>query len=180
MPPTLHTERLHLDPFTLGDAEAVHLYAGDPEVARTTANIPHPYPEGAAETWILSHARGNAERGDVTLAIRDSANDLVGAIGLGLSPAHRHAEAGYWIGRPFWGCGYATEALQRLIAYGFGELALERIFARHLSCNPASGRVMQKSGMTWEGCQRRHICKNGNFEDVELYGLLREDYQGAA
>jgi ribosomal-protein-alanine N-acetyltransferase len=175
MLPTLQSPRLLLDAFTLDDAPSVQRQAGDPEVARTTANIPHPYPEGAAEAWIGSHAPAFAEKRHVTLAIRHPEHGLVGTVSLGVDMAHRHAEAGYWIGREFWSQGFATEALRRLIAYGFRELDLERIHARHLGCNPASGRVMEKAGMTREGCQRRHFIKNGNFEDVVLYGIMRSD-----
>lgn len=180
MLPTLQTARLLLDAFTLEDAESVQRQAGAPEVARTTANIPHPYPAGAAEAWIRSHAPAHAEKGHIALAIRASQIGLVGAISLGIDSNNRHAEPGYWIGRAHWGRGYATEALRELIGYGFGELALERIFARHLACNPASGRVMEKAGMTREGCQRRHIFKNGNFEDVVMYGILRAEHLQAA
>lgn len=176
MLPTLQTERLLLDAFTLDDVESVQNQAGDPEVARTTANIPHPYPPGAAEFWIRSHAPAHAEKGHIALAIREPECGLVGTISLGLDIANSHAEAGYWIGRNFWGRGYATEALRRIVAHGFDDLGLERIFARHLACNPASGRVMEKAGMTREGCMRRHICKNGNFEDVVLWGILRREY----
>jgi RimJ/RimL family protein N-acetyltransferase len=119
----------------------------------------------------------HAEKGHIALAVRQADEGLVGAISLGVDSAHHHAEAGYWIGRPFWGQGYATEALRRLISYGFAELKLERIVARHLGCNPASGRVMEKAGMIREGCQRRHEIKNGNLEDVVLYGILREEYR---
>lgn len=177
MLPTLHTERLLLDAFTLKDAEVVHRLAGDPEVARTTANIPHPYPEGAAEIWIRTHGPMHAEKGHITLAIRRPDEGLVGAISLGVNPAHQHAEAGYWIGRPFWGRGYATESLRTLIGHGFAVVKLARIHARHLGCNPASGRVMEKAGMIREGCQRRHESRNGTFEDVILYGILREEYR---
>jgi len=180
MLPTLQTERLLLDAFTLDDVESVQSLAGDPEVARTTANIPHPYPDEAAEAWIRSHAPAHKEKGHVALAIREPQKGLVGAISLGVDSYNRHAEAGYWVGRAHWGHGYATAALRALIAYGFAELALERIFARHLACNPASGRVMEKAGMVREGCLRRHACKNGKLDDVVLFGILRAEHWATA
>ena len=72
--------------------------------------------------------------------------------------------------------GYTTEATQAGIKYGFEVLGLQRIFAGHFTRNPASGRVMQKSGMTYEGCFRKHHKKWGDCEDIMYYGIIRGDY----
>jgi RimJ/RimL family protein N-acetyltransferase len=88
---------------------------------------------------------------------------------------HDRAELGYWIGKPFWGRGYATEAARALVQYGFDTLGLHRIYARHLTRNPASGRVLHKIGMTHEGYRRKHEKKWGIYEDDKLYGILRDD-----
>lgn len=86
---------------------------------------------------------------------------LVGAIGLGLQQDHDRAEMGYWIAVPHWNNGFTTEAARRVIDFGFEALTLERIFAQHFATNPASGRVMMKAGMHYEGSLRHHIKKNG-------------------
>ena len=176
--PVLTTERLRLRPFTLLDAPDIQRLAGAPEVAATTLRIPHPYPDGAAEAWVLSH-RGAYERGEeLSLAVVRLEDDaLVGAIGLAFSGDDARAELGYWIGVPYWGRGYATEAAAAVLAYGFGTLGLARIHACHFGRNVASGRVLQKIGMTREGRQRRHVLKQGRLEDLELYGMLREEYE---
>ena len=83
------------------------------------------------------------------------------------------AEIGYWIGKPHWGKGYCTEAVTALVQYGFDSLGFERIFATHFRKNPASGRVMQKAGMKFEGRLRHHVKKWGEFYDLEVYSLLR-------
>lgn len=176
MIPTLQTPRLLLNAFTLADAPAVREYAGDIAVARTTANIPHPYPEGAAEGWIGSHQQAFLEDRNLVFAIRFPDGKLAGAINLAINRSHLHGELGYWIARPFWGRGIATEAARSVVAHGFTQLGLERIHARHLGNNPASGRVMEKAGLTKEGCQRRHFIKNGQFEDVLEYGILKAEY----
>ncbi len=88
---------------------------------------------------------------------------------------HRHAELGYWIGVPYWGNGYATEAATAMVKYGFGTLGLHRIFAGHFTNNPASAGVLRKIGMRHEGCQRAHILKWGKFLDLEMYGMLASD-----
>jgi RimJ/RimL family protein N-acetyltransferase len=172
----LFTERLVLRPFNLSDAADVQRLAGAPQIADTTLNIPHPYQNGMAEAWIETHAPAFA-RGEMAIfAITDPAGPLLGAISLRLEPAHGRAELGYWIGVPYWGRGYATEAAVAIIAYGFEVLAVERIYAAHLVRNPASGQVMRKAGMAYEGCHRRHIHKHGRPEDIACYGILRTDH----
>jgi len=173
--PTLATERLVLRPFTLADAEAVQRLAGAEEIADTTLNIPHPYADGLAEAWIESHADAFRDRERVALAITDSNAVLVGAISLRLDLGHRRAELGYWIGLPFWERGYATEAAVAMVGYGFKELGLNRIFAHHLARNPASGRVLEKTGFVYEGLHRAHVLKNGRFEDLHSFAVLRAD-----
>jgi RimJ/RimL family protein N-acetyltransferase len=173
--PTLATERLLLRPFTLADAEALQRLAGAEEIADTTLNIPHPYADGLAEAWIESHADAFRDRERVVLAITDSNAVLVGAISLRLDLGHRRAELGYWIGLPFWGRGYATEAVVAMVEYGFKELRLNRIFAHHLARNPASGRVLEKAGFVHEGFHRAAVLKNGRFEDLHSFAVLRAD-----
>lgn len=89
---------------------------------------------------------------------------------------HRQAKLGYWLGVPYWNRGYMTEAVQALVGYGFTELGLNKITASHFARNPASGRVMQKLGMTQEGLLRQDVRKNDDFEDLVLYGLLAEEW----
>ncbi len=175
--PTLETERLVLRPFTLADAPQVQTLAGEKDIASTTANIPYPYPDGAAEEWIGKHAENFATGQAVELAItRQEDGALVGAIGLMLTPAEDRGEMGYWIGKPYWNQGYATEAGKSLLQYGFEVLGLNRIYARYLTRNPASGRVMSKMGMKYEGCLRQHMKKWGAYEDLAVKGMLRSEY----
>lgn len=174
--PTLVTSRLILRPFRLTDAATVQRLAGERAVAATTLNIPHPYTHGMAEQWIATH-REHYEHGTfVTFAIvLRTRRVLIGAIGLEIDSQHRRAELGYWIGTPYWNRGYCTEAAQAVVQFGFDVLGLCRIHAAYMTRNPASGRVMQKIGMTYEGCLRQHVQKWGVFEDVAVYGILRSD-----
>lgn len=175
--PTLETPRLVLRPFELEDAPEVKRLAGDRAIADTTLNIPHPYEEGMAEEWISRHSEAFAQDNGVTFAItRRADGSLMGAIGLmGLVKGHQ-AELGYWIGKPYWRQGFCSEAGQAVLEYGFRHWNLIRIHACHLSRNPASGRVMQKLGMAHEGCRRCHVRKWDQFEDLELYGILRIEW----
>jgi RimJ/RimL family protein N-acetyltransferase len=175
--PTLQTDRLALRPFELTDAADVQRLAGVREIADTTLNIPHPYPDGAAAEWIGTH-RPSWERGrNVTYAItfRDTGT-LIGAIGLEMTRSSSNGELGYWVAVPYWNCGYCTEAARAMLALGFGDLKLHRIQARHLTRNPSSGRVMQKLGMRLEGIHREAVRKWDRFEDLAVYGILVSEY----
>jgi RimJ/RimL family protein N-acetyltransferase len=172
-PPILRTARLTLRPFTLADAPVVRELAGAYEVALNTLVIPHPYPEGAAEEWIATHEGDFAENRTHHFAIDDAG--LVGAIGLVIK-GDRIGELGYWIGVPYWNRGYASEAAEAVVRYGFEQCNLHRIFACHYTRNAGSGRVMQKIGMRYEGTLRHHLKKWEEYVDLAFYGILREDW----
>ena len=91
--------------------------------------------------------------------------------------AHRRAELGYWLGVPFWGKDYVTEAARAAVAFGFETLGLNRIYAHHFAGNTASGRVLEKIGMRHEGRSRQHIQKWDQFVDIENYGVLAEEFR---
>ena len=176
--PLLGTNRLSLRPFTLDDAATVQRLAGDEAVAATTLNVPHPYEDGMAEAWIRTHGR-RFDRGEaVTFAVtlRDDGT-LIGAIGLTIDDRHGRAELGYWIGKPYWGRGYATEAGRAVVRYGFEVLGLNRIQASHFEGNLASGRVMQKLGMAYEGRRRQAVKKGDRFIDLDGYAILKSEYE---
>jgi [ribosomal protein S5]-alanine N-acetyltransferase len=177
--PSLTTARLLLRPFGPADAPAVQKLAGDFKIADTTALMPHPYPDGAAEAWIASLPPEFETRTHVTFAVvRRDGGELVGAAGLRIEATHARADLGYWIGVPFWGQGYATEAARALVDYGFQSLLLNRISAEHLTRNPASGRVLQKIGMTYEGTHREFHRKWDVLEDVAVYAVLAREWPG--
>jgi ribosomal-protein-alanine N-acetyltransferase len=178
--PSFRTSRLQLRPLVVSDAPRVEELVSDPDVALTTANIPHPYPPGGAVTWIEQHRPGPDHGGEIVWAITHPQLGLVGAMGLRVDPQQYRAELGYWIGKQYWGQGFATEAGAALLRYGFETLGLNRIFAHHMRRNPASGRVMQKLRMRYEGSLRQHFRRNDRFEDLECYGILKEEYSPEA
>lgn len=180
--PTLETERLRLRPIDLSDAPRIEALASDRRISETTLSIPHPYPEGGAMMWIQGllegRARGNTERSFAILRKTDMV--LMGAIGIHPNGDGFRAELGYWIGVDYWGQGYMTEAVRRVIQYGFEDMGLERIDAWHFMHNPASARVMQKAGMTFEGIMRQHLRKWDEFVDVGGYSILRSEFERRA
>ena len=174
--PDLETERLHLRQFVISDAPRVQLLAGAREVAQGLL-LPHPYKDGEAERWIMHQFEDFKKQRMINFAIDLQAESiLVGSIGLDLRLEHQSAQLGYWIGQPYWNMGYCTEAARKIVEYGFVVLGLNRIYASHFKSNPASGRVLQKLGMRHEGVQRQQFIRFGNFEDNELYGVLRDEY----
>ncbi len=173
----LRSKRLLLRRLLQADAEVVQQLAGNRAIADTTLRIPHPYEDGMAEQWIANLDK-QIDVGRMAAFAIESLFDqrFFGVVSLDIDPKFNRAALGYWIGEPHWGQGYCTEAASLLIQYGFEELQLHRIFATHLKRNPASGRVMQKIGMQREGLQRGHTTKWDEYEDLVLYGVLRDDW----
>lgn len=174
MQPILYSRRLILRPFTLADVSEVRRMAGDARIADTTMAIPHPYPEGAAEAWISTHAASYEATKEITYAVvtKDGENIVGAATLLDISKLHARAELGYWTGYEHWSKGYCTEAVIRLIEFAHQELKTTRIVARCLVHNVASSRVMEKAGLSREGHLIQHVNKNGRYEDMLLYGLV--------
>ena len=157
------------------DAPALVPLAGDRRVAATTLLIPHPYALADAERWIAGHQAAFDRLDTLDLAVCLE-GDVIGAIGMGFKREHDRAEIGYWIGVPWWGRGFATEGAGAMIDWAFHTLGLHRIYAYHYATNPASGRVLQKLGMTHEGVLRAHIRKWDEHLDCVQYGILREEW----
>jgi RimJ/RimL family protein N-acetyltransferase len=174
----LETERLTLRAFSSDDARDVARLCGEWEIAETTMHIPHPYESPMAEEWISSHQKDFDDGEAVTFAVTEKeSGELLGAIALHIHKVNRLAEVGYWIGKQYWNQGYATESTKALISYGFDQLKLNRIQSRHMTKNPASGRVMEKAGMEFEGVLRQSIFRWNTFEDAAIYSVLRDDYE---
>ena len=175
----IETERLRLRPFQAGDAATVRRLAGDWEVARSLPNVPYPYgPEEAAD-WIGHTRRGLAAGSEVSLAVTvRHGGELVGAVGLTLSLHGRSAELGYWIGQPYWGRGFATEAAAAILRHGFVELGLRRVSATTLRHNKASVRVLEKLGLKFERDGHRDFRSRGSLRPVAVYAITRSQHAG--
>lgn len=176
--PSLQTSRLILNQPQAADIPVLVQLLGDPQIAATTGTIPHPYYEKDAIHW-LSNSYQKFEQGTAyVFAIRDKAQQqYLGGIGLHLQPAHEKAEIGYWIGVPFWNKGYASEATQAILKFGFEKLHLNKIFASHLLENPASGKVLINNHMIQEAVLKEELKKNGVFKTLVQYRLTSAEYQ---
>jgi RimJ/RimL family protein N-acetyltransferase len=177
-PPELATERLVLRGLRAGDAAAVAAGAGDRRVAAFLIQVPSPYPIALARRWVAHRIDWWEQGRGVTLAVtlRDAPDVLLGTVSLRCYLRDRRAELGYWLAQPAWGHGFATEAAQALVDFGFGDLGLARIYAQVLADNRASLRVLDKLGMVNEGVKRQHVHKARRLHDVVLYGLLRDEW----
>lgn len=176
--PPIETERLILDRIIESDLEDFVLQINSSEeYSKNLFNIPYPFPEKNAITW-LEHCNLGIESGEsFRFAVRKKEiGKLIGVIGLHLDKEHQKAELGYWLGKSFWGNGYLTEGLVSVLNYGFNELKLNKIAATHFLFNPGSGKVMQKAGMLLEGLQKQEYFHHGQFLDVNRYSILKEDF----
>lgn len=172
--PEIQTTRLKLRPYTEADIPELVPLVGAREVAAMTLRIAHPYTEQNARDFIAK----TRDDGEIRVAIILASNGrMCGGVGLRPEVAHGRAELGYWIGVPYWGNGYATEAAKAMVRYGFETLKLHRITATHAKQNAASGRILVKLGMRHEGCLREHVSKWGEFLDLESYGILRREWE---
>ena len=174
--PVLLTRRLRLRPLTMRAEREMYRYASDPEGARHVLWEAHESPR-QTRTALRSALRQYRNGAPGSFAIeRRSDRRMIGTIGfMWINCEHRSGEVGYSLARDCWNQGYATEALSAVLRFGFDTLKLYRIEAMHEVDNPASGRVMEKCGMTCEGTLRGRVFNKGRYSDVRLYAILRGD-----
>jgi [ribosomal protein S5]-alanine N-acetyltransferase len=173
--PVLRTDRLILRQLAETDAAEIARLCGDREIAAGTLMVPHPYSVEDARTWLALDRQWFEAGTSLVWGITEG-GALVGTIDLRPECTHERAELGYWIGVPFWGRGYATEAARRVLEHAFRDAGLNRVFASPFPWNAASGRVLEKIGLKREGVLRQHVKKWGRYEDLVFYGVTRDEY----
>lgn len=174
----LETERLILRPIEETDVSALFPLINDADVARDMMSVPHPYPEEEYAPWIRQ-AREKMERReqfDMAIVLKETGLPIGSCGIMNISWDHMRGEIGYWLGKPYWGRGYMTDAARRMIEFGFHELGFERIHAYCFTRNGASARVLEKVGLMREGHIRHAIKKADGFHDLYLYGIIREEF----
>lgn len=177
MMPTIRTRRLTLRAAKMSDAEDLYEYSRDPAVAKHVLWDAHTsIHQTRAYIRYLIRQYKNGQPSSFVISITETGK-VVGTIGfMWIQQENRSAEVGYSLSRAYWNQGIMTEALTALLDFGFLKLNLNRIEAQHESDNPASGRVMAKAGMSFEGRLRQRIYNKGRFADVDLYSILRQEY----
>ncbi len=171
----VYSQRLRLRSFVPDDARQVEQLAAHKEMSETTLNIPYPYTLPQVTEWIASLGEEPVGTNEIHFAV-ETENKLMGTVRLILSAEHDKAKLGYWIGKDFWGKGYATEAAAAALAYGFDRLHLNRIYANCFDNNPASVKILERLGMTLEGRLRQHVKKWDAYRDLLVYGILKEEF----
>jgi RimJ/RimL family protein N-acetyltransferase len=165
---SIETGRLRLRPVAPADAPAITPLVSDWEIARQTTSIPHPYPEGGAEVWIARASGERAAGRGLAVSIEERASgQIIGAMGLETGDEEDRLEIGYWIGRPFWGKGYATEAAAALTSWALSLHEIREVHACVFPGNPASVRVLEKAGFIRVG-RRIHPAPARGGEQVTL------------
>ncbi len=166
------TERLLLRPGWREDAGALFQAIADPTIVRNLATAPWPYSLADAETF-LARERRPADAACLIFLREGGAPRLVGGIGFGpMADRVGAREFGYWIARPYWGRGFATEAGRALLANARDTLRLKRLDAGHFLDNPASGRVLAKLGFKPTGVTRsRYSAGRGAEAECREFAL---------
>lgn len=174
--PRIKTERLLLRPFCLYDAKPYFTLIMNPEVLNGT-DMPHELDEVAIREWIVGHPEFWQHRRELFMLVTSlETREIVGSVSIFTHDRHNKAEMGYWVARSMWGKGYGTEAGMAMVEYAFETMKLNRLEANHLLRNPSSGRVLEKIGFKYEGLLRQSYLKDGVFEDLVYYGLLRKEF----
>lgn len=172
----LETERLILRRFTAEDAEDMYKnWANDEEVTKYLRWTPYASVEAVRE-FLERNIKLYENPNNYFWVIQIKNGECIGTISAQCYDNDYRAEIAYCAGRAFWGKGYITEAVKEVIRFLFEEVGVNRVEAYHSVNNPASGAVMRKAGMKLEGhAKQKYYCRMG-FQDCDLYGLTKEDY----
>jgi len=175
--PELGTPRLRLRKLTMRDAGDIYRYSRDPEVARHVLWDAH-RSIGDSRAYLRYMIRRYHAHEPASWGIEYTATgEIIGTIGfMWIQQDNASAEVGYSLSRNYWNRGLMTEALAAVIQYGFDGMSLNRIEAQHETTNPASGAVMRKCHMQKEGTLRSRLFNKGKYVDVDLYAILRSDF----
>jgi ribosomal-protein-alanine N-acetyltransferase len=169
-----------LRPFDDSDAKGLFEYASNPNVTRFTLWDAHRSLDDT-RAFVSDYARSRYLEGvpePLGIELKE-AGRLVGALGCyWASRRDRCMELGYWVAEPYWGQGVAVEAARALLRHVFAAYEVERVQAHYIEGNHASGRVMEKLGLAFEGVRRHALFHRGRFWDLYHYAALRDEWKG--
>ncbi len=164
------TERLILRPVRADDAETLSRLSSDFDIARMTVRIPFPNPVADVRNWMQSCAASGEQIFAPTIT-----GEIIGVVSCFPPPNASEGELGYWLSKPHWGKGYATEMVRALINHAFRTPDLNNIPITHFIDNPASGRVIAKCGFRPVGQRTLHSVARGQDVAALTYRLTRAD-----
>ena len=171
-------DKISLEPVTLRHAEDIQRLASDPLIVETTA-LPSPYPANGARTWIeelLEPRRKNGQ--EFAYAVKREDGMFLGVCGFNRVPVDKaRVEIGYWIGVPYWGRGYATEACRQALNLAFSTMGFQSLYAPILARNKASQRVLEKLGFRHIRTYPNTVYAKWPKEEVLVeYALSRDEW----
>ncbi len=175
---SIETERLLLRKVTLNDTADLFEYASDPQVATYVLWDQHRTQEDSRR--YLAYMIEKYTRSDVGEwgIVHKKDGKFIGTCGyMWWNTLHCRAEIGYALSRKYWNRGLMTEAVRRVLKFGFEKMELNRVEARCMPGNGASEKVMKKVGMKYEGLMRKQAFASGTFHDLKMYAILREEYK---
>lgn len=168
----MESERILLRPVLLDDAEDMYEYTSDEE---TTRFIYDQHTDVNQTKNLIANYYMEEPIGKYAILLKES-NKIIGTIEFRVHEYNKSGELGYTLNRHFWGKGYMTEAGKLILDLAFHTLGLERVFAEHDVRNSASGKVLERLGMTYEGTRRRNHMVKGFLADSAHYSILKEEY----
>lgn len=165
--PVIETRRLTLRSPEDRDLPRIAQLAADYDIARMSLRMPHPYGIEQARDFLVRTASQDRRR-DNTFVIDLEDEGAIGVMGF-FHDADPYPEMGYWVGRPYWGRGLATEAAEGALKWASKSWKKRAVSAGHFADNPASGRVLTKSGFLYTGeTRRKHSLARGEETDVRM------------
>lgn len=178
---TLDTERLQLRKITRQDGPVLfETCFSNPNVTKFLRYEPHPDLDETnriIDMWVENNKKPNNYHWVIVLK---ESGEPIGTIGCDMSGMETDScyEAGYQLAEKHWGKGYMTEALSAVIKFMFEQVGVNRVQSFHSTRNPASGAVMRRCGMQYEGmCREKYYCSQG-YQDCNMYAILKSDYMG--
>ncbi len=177
-PPTIETSRLVLRPWELTDAPAIYRYRANPEIYRYMRTEPPASQDTVEESIRRWLGLRTEDRTPIWVITLKESTRVVGLVAfVELDRVHSSGRLSYEVAREQWGNGIATEAARAVLSYGFGTIGLNRIDAYCWAGNAASRRVLEKTGMRYEGTLRQFRYAKGAYRDVRLYSALTGEWK---
>jgi RimJ/RimL family protein N-acetyltransferase len=172
--PIIKSKKFILRPIRKSDAPEIARLANDKTVYKNTAVLPYPYTIKDANWWIADTIKNYRKKKIEKYAFAiDIAGKFAGVVALEkIVPGHK-ATLGYWLGREYWGQGIMTDAVKLVSDFAFRQYKIKRLYAYAFPWNKASMRVMEKTGMKFEGVHRKNTLKNGKLVDDYVFAKVK-------
>jgi [ribosomal protein S5]-alanine N-acetyltransferase len=170
----IKTKKFTLRPFRMSDAQSVQKHVNEKAIIRNLSNLPYPYALKDAKEWLNRKGQQyrQKEPDEIVFAI-EIYSEAAGSIGIHKIVRGHKAEIGYWLGRKYWDGGIMTDAVKKVVEFGFKDLKLRRVSAIVYSFNKGSMRVLEKNGFKFEGVAKKDIKKNDKFIDAHVFAKVR-------